>query len=69
MNISEISNWVRDARQRTIDFVADIPDDKLFSPKLDIINPWLWEIGHVGLVSGKVGSAPQAGPKTDNEQR
>ena len=47
MKISSISDWVRDAWQRTIDLVADIPDDKLFGPKIDIINPWLWEIGHV----------------------
>ena len=47
MNNSAISEWVSDARQRTIDLVADIPDDKLFGPKIDIINPWLWEIGHI----------------------
>ena len=53
MNISETSNWVCDARQRTIDLVADIPEDQLLPPKLDIINPWLWEIGHMGWFQEK----------------
>ena len=53
MDTSEISAWLNDARQRTIDLVADIPDDKLFSPKLDIINPWLWELGHISWFQEK----------------
>ena len=44
--ISEIINWTRDARQRTIDIVSDIPDEKMLDKQIDIINPWLWEIGH-----------------------
>ena len=39
--------WVRDARARTRELVADLPDDQLRVPLLPILNPFLWEIGHV----------------------
>ncbi len=44
---SELSSWVRDARQRTFDLVVDLADEQLFGPLLAIINPLIWEIGHV----------------------
>ena len=44
--ISEIISWTRDARLRTIEIVSDIPDEKMLDKQIDIINPWLWEIGH-----------------------
>jgi iron(II)-dependent oxidoreductase len=40
--------WLRDARRRTIALVADLDDTQLLGPKLRIVNPPLWEIGHVG---------------------
>ncbi|MFQ5606753.1 MAG: DinB family protein, partial [Candidatus Zixiibacteriota bacterium] len=49
----QLVDWVIDARQRTIDLVMDIPDDELLSRKLEIINPWLWEIGHVAWFQEK----------------
>lgn len=36
-----------DARQRTMQLVSDLPDEKLAVPELDIINPPVWEMGHV----------------------
>jgi iron(II)-dependent oxidoreductase len=36
-----------DARRRTLDLVADLGDDQLLGPRLAIVNPLLWEIGHV----------------------
>jgi iron(II)-dependent oxidoreductase len=39
---------LRDARARTLALVADLRDDQLLGPRLAIINPFLWEIGHVG---------------------
>ncbi|MFP6693160.1 MAG: selenoneine synthase SenA [Pirellulales bacterium] len=38
--------WVRDARARTCDLVADLSDEQMIGPKLPTINPLLWEIGH-----------------------
>ncbi|HTU21402.1 MAG TPA: DinB family protein [Gemmataceae bacterium] len=42
-----LAEWVRDARQRTLDLIADLRDDQLLGPRLPILNPLLWEIGHL----------------------
>ena len=42
---AELAAEVRDARRRTRALVADLAD--LFGPRLDIVNPLHWEIGHV----------------------
>jgi iron(II)-dependent oxidoreductase len=39
--------WVRDARGRTRDLIADLDDEQLLGPQLPILNPLLWEVGHV----------------------
>src|SRR5205823_1266103 len=36
-----------DARRRTCELVADLSDEQLLGPRLAIVNPLLWEIGHV----------------------
>jgi gamma-glutamyl hercynylcysteine S-oxide synthase len=38
---------MREFRARTLDLVADLDDDQLIGPRLTIVNPPLWEIGHV----------------------
>lgn len=50
---SQISGWVRDARQRTFDLVADLSDSQLLGERLSIVNPLLWEIGHVAWFQEK----------------
>ena len=42
-----IEAWVIDARSRTLDLVRDLSDEQFRVPLLRIINPFLWEIGHV----------------------
>jgi iron(II)-dependent oxidoreductase len=42
-----LADWVTDSRQRTLDLVADLDDDQLFGPRLAIVNPPLWEVGHL----------------------
>lgn len=42
-----LAEWLRDARHRTLDLIADLRDDQLFGPRLPIVNPLLWEIGHL----------------------
>ncbi|HKW62621.1 MAG TPA: selenoneine synthase SenA [Candidatus Acidoferrum sp.] len=44
---AELAVWVRDARQKTLEVVADLSDEQLMGPQLRIVNPLLWEIGHV----------------------
>jgi iron(II)-dependent oxidoreductase len=40
----ELSN---EARSRTLGLVDDLTDEQLIGPQLSIVNPLLWEIGHV----------------------
>jgi iron(II)-dependent oxidoreductase len=42
-----LSTWVRDARRRTLELMADLDEGQLMGPRLPIVNPLLWEIGHV----------------------
>ena len=43
----EILKALREARTRTLDLVADLDDEQLIGPRLRIINPPRWEIGHI----------------------
>ena len=40
---------LKDARQRSLDLILDLGDDQLMGPRLDSVNPLLWEIGHVAF--------------------
>jgi iron(II)-dependent oxidoreductase len=46
--LEELATWTADARRRTLDLVADLTGDRLLGPRLAIVNPPLWELGHVG---------------------
>jgi gamma-glutamyl hercynylcysteine S-oxide synthase len=43
----QLTDWVTDARRRTLELIADLDDRQLLGPRLDIVNPLLWEIAHV----------------------
>jgi iron(II)-dependent oxidoreductase len=43
----QLAAWIPEARERTFDLVADLSDAQLFGPRLAIVNPLHWEIGHV----------------------
>src|SRR5262245_38637012 len=38
---------LQEARQRTLQLVEDLDDDQMIGPRLAIVNPLRWEIGHV----------------------
>ena len=42
-----ITESLREARRRTISLVDDLNDEQMRGPCLEIVNPLLWEIGHV----------------------
>jgi len=42
-----LSQQLRDARQRTRRLTCDLEGPQLFGPKIEIVNPVLWELGHV----------------------
>src|SRR3984893_10946550 len=44
---TELIEALRETRARTLDLVADLTDDQLMGPRLSIVNPLRWEIGHV----------------------
>ena len=39
--------WIDDARETTFALVADLSDEQLMGPRLEIVNPLLWELGHL----------------------
>jgi iron(II)-dependent oxidoreductase len=42
-----LANWLTDARRRTLELVGDLTDAQMLGPPLAIVNPPLWEIGHL----------------------
>jgi ergothioneine biosynthesis protein EgtB len=42
-----LSDQLRDARRRTRALTSDLEGQQLFGPKYTIVNPVLWELGHV----------------------
>jgi iron(II)-dependent oxidoreductase len=46
--VSRLVEWHRSARERTLELVADLDDAQLMGPRLRIVNPLRWEVGHVG---------------------
>lgn len=47
MGVSELIATMRDFRARLLGLVGDLDDEQLIGPRLAIVNPPLWEIGHV----------------------
>lgn len=42
-----IATWVDDARRTTFALVEGLDDERLMGPQLEIVNPLLWELGHL----------------------
>src|SRR2546425_3192933 len=45
--IIHVIEALREARRRTLALVADLNDEQMMGLRLEIVNPLLWEIGHV----------------------
>ena len=45
---SELIAQLQDARARELELFSDLADEQLLGPAMSIIEPPLWEIGHVG---------------------
>src|SRR5438876_934429 len=48
-----LADWLTDARRRTLELVGDLSDQQLLGPPLPIVNPLLWEIGHLAWFQEK----------------
>src|SRR5262245_20096044 len=46
--LADLISDLRDSRDRSTRVYADLEGERLLGPKLAIVNPPLWEIGHVG---------------------
>ena len=42
-----LAAWVDGARSRSVGLIDDLDDQQLIGPKLPIVNPLIWEIGHL----------------------
>jgi iron(II)-dependent oxidoreductase len=47
VDAATLSSWVQEARRRTIELYGDLSDRAMAVPYLRIINPPVWELGHV----------------------
>ena len=45
--INRLIEDLMDARRRTLELVTGLDQQQIIGPQLDIVNPLLWEIGHV----------------------
>lgn len=42
-----LSDMLADSRRRTLELVSDLSEEQMIGPQLKIVNPPLWEIGHL----------------------
>jgi ergothioneine biosynthesis protein EgtB len=47
LSSADLVQMLRDSRRRTLALVAGLTPEQLIGPRLDIVNPLLWEVGHV----------------------
>src|SRR5215472_18358283 len=47
INRQRLAGFMRDFRARTLGLVADLDEGQMIGPRLAIVNPPLWEIGHI----------------------
>ncbi len=45
---TDIVEALHEIRERTLELVADLDDERMLGPRLGVVNPPLWELGHVG---------------------
>lgn len=45
--VEKLSSALREARERTLELVADLSDEQMIGPRLSIVNPLRWELAHV----------------------
>jgi iron(II)-dependent oxidoreductase len=50
---AQLAAWLVDAHARTLALVDDLSDEQLLGPRLAIVNPLWWELGHVAWFAEK----------------
>ena len=47
LSVDYLTHILEDSRLRTLELVNDLDDEQLMGPRLEVVNPLLWEIGHL----------------------
>jgi gamma-glutamyl hercynylcysteine S-oxide synthase len=47
VQMEQLAGMMADSRKRTLELVGDLTDEQMLGPRLRIVNPALWEIGHL----------------------
>ncbi|MCL4729615.1 MAG: DinB family protein, partial [Planctomycetes bacterium] len=53
MDQRALQDAIVEARARTFELIADLSDAQLMVPRMDIVNPFHWEVGHVAWFQEK----------------
>ncbi len=48
-SVDFLSGIIRDAHARSLELLEGLSGDQLMGPRLAVVNPLLWEIGHVAF--------------------
>lgn len=65
VSAAHLTSILHSARQRTLELLEGLTDEQLLGPKLPIVNPTIWEIGHVAwfyehfILRKEYGDAPK----------
>lgn len=46
-SLSQLISALQEAAERTRELVGDLSDEQMIGPRMDIVNPLRWEVGHV----------------------
>jgi gamma-glutamyl hercynylcysteine S-oxide synthase len=46
-SVEELCDDLKEARARTLELIDDLSDEQMVGPRLEIVNPLRWEVGHV----------------------
>lgn len=46
-NLTPLLDSLREARNRTVALVSDLDEEQMIGPRMEIVNPLRWELGHV----------------------
>jgi iron(II)-dependent oxidoreductase len=53
ISLTALGETVIDARRRSLELLGDLDEDQLLGPRLPIVNPLLWEMGHLAWFAEK----------------
>ncbi len=49
LSSDRLIQMVNDARQRTLELAADLADEQFTVPRMEVVNPFRWELGHIAF--------------------